>query len=216
MISDMNCREFTEVLASPAPIPGGGSSSAYLGAISVSLAHMVGSLTVGKPKFADVEEELLALMKRADTLRREFLDLMEQDAAQFQALMEVFKLPKDTPEQQEERARVLEEALVAAATPPLEIMRKCVETIALCKAFVDKGSKLAISDAGVGAVLCKAAMQGAALNVYANTKLMKNHETAKALNEEADQLMFGSAVDADEAYGKVYSQLRQWWKEDMK
>ena len=207
MISDMTCREFTEVLASSSPIPGGGSSSAFLAAISASLANMVGSLTVGKPKFANIEEELREWMTRADELRCEFLELIEEDANAFQALIKAFAMPKETLEQQKERDDCIEACLHAAATPPLETIRRCKETIELCGKFAEKGSKYVISDAGVGAVLCRAAMQGAALNVYANTTLMRDKETAQAMNDEADRLMFVSSVRADEIYGRVYLRM---------
>ena len=216
MISDMTCREFTEVLASSEPVPGGGSSSAFLAAISAALASMVGSLTIGKPKYADVEDELKELMEETETLRLEFLDLIEQDAQAFADLLKAYSMPKETDDEKKIRGLVLADALKNAVEPPIQTMRKCARTIELCGEFADKGSKLAIADAGVGAVLCKAAMQGAALNVYANTDVMKDRELAAKYNKEADSILFHFCIRADEIYGKVYSQMRKWWAEGMR
>ena len=211
MIADMTCREFVDVLASREPVPGGGSASALLGAIGTALGNMVGHLTVGKKKYADVEEDIKVLMARSTEIQNKMLDLIEKDAQAFGPLAKAYAMPKDPPEEKEAKDRVMQNVLEGACEVPIEIMRVLGEAIDLIGEFAQKGSKLAISDAGVGVAFCKAAMQGAALNVYINTKSMKNRKRAEELNLESDSLMFHFTVRADEIYGTVYSQLRSYW-----
>jgi formiminotetrahydrofolate cyclodeaminase len=183
------CEDFIEVLASKSPVPGGGGASALVGAIGTALGNMVGSLTVGKKKYADVEEDMLALKKKAALLQKDFLDLVEKDAEAFEPLAKAYGLPKDTDKEKADKERIMEEALKIACSAPLEIMRKSCEAIQLQAEFAEKGSTLALSDAGVGAVFCKAALQGASLNVFINTGLMKDREYAEAVNKEANGML---------------------------
>ena len=170
--STSTCTEFVEVLASKAPVPGGGGASALVGAVGTALGNMVGSLTVGKKKYADVEDEMYELKAKCDQLQKDFLRLIERDAEVFEPLSKAYGMPKETEEEKAEKARVMEIVLKDACSVPMEIMEKCCEAIELIVEFGAKGSKLAISDAGVGAAFCKAALQGASLNVYINTKSM--------------------------------------------
>ena len=143
---------------------------------------MVGSLTVGKKKYADVEEEMWELKKKADKLQKELLHLIERDAEVFEPLSKAYGMPRETEEEKAEKARVMEIVLKDACSVPMEIMEKCCEAIEIIVEFAAKGSTLAISDAGVGAAFCKAALQGASLNVYINTKSMADREYAAELN----------------------------------
>ena len=202
---DNTVTSFTEVLASPAPVPGGGGASALAGAIGIALGDMVGELTVGKKKYADVEEDVKALMVRAQSLRRKFLDLVDGDAEAFAPLAKAYGIPKDDPD----RERIMEEALNTACGVPMEIMRACAEAIGIIGEFAEKGSRLAVSDAGCGAVLCKAAMQAASLNIYINTKSMKDRGTAQALEEEADRLLTEWPPRADAIYAGVMQSIRK-------
>ena len=172
--STSRCDEFVEVLASKAPVPGGGGASALVGAIGTALGNMVGSLTVGKKKYADVEEEMYELKGKADALQKELLHLIERDAEVFEPLSKAYGMPRNTEEEKAEKARVMEIVLKDACSVPMEIMERCCEAIDLIEVFAEKGSTLAISDAGVGATFCKAALEGASLNVFINTKSMKN------------------------------------------
>ena len=176
--STSRCDEFVEVLASKAPVPGGGGASALVGAVGTALGNMVGSLTVGKKKYADVEEEMYALKEKATALQNDFLRLIERDAEVFEPLAKAYGMPRETEEEKAEKARVMAIVLKDACSVPMEIMEKCCEAIDVIKEFAAKGSALAISDAGVGAAFCKAALQGASLNVYINTKSMANKEYA--------------------------------------
>ena len=206
--STVPCNEFVEVLGSKAPVPGGGGASALVGAVGTALGNMVGALTVGKKKYADVEEEMKELMAKATTLQDELLHLIERDAEVFEPLSKAYGMPRETEEEKAEKARVMEIVLKDACSVPMEIMEKCCEAIDLIVEFAAKGSALAISDAGVGAAFCKAALEGASLNVYINTKSMKNREYAEELNRTCDEMLAVYTVKADEIFRNVLGRLK--------
>ena len=202
------CEEFVEVLASKAPVPGGGGASALVGAIGMALGNMVGSLTVGKKKYADVEADILTLKEKATALQADFLRLVEADAEAFEPLAKAYGMPRETEEEKAEKARVMAIVLKDACAVPMEIMEKCCEAIDVIEEFAAKGSALAISDAGVGVVFCKAALLGASLNVFINTKSMADKEYAAALNEKADKMIADYSKKADEIFAAVNARLR--------
>ena len=206
--STMPCTDFVEVLGSKAPVPGGGGASALVGAIGTALGNMVGSLTVGKKKYADVEEEMIQLKAKCDVLQRELLALIERDAEVFEPLAKAYGMPKETDEEKAEKARVMAVVLKDACMVPMEIMEKCCEALELMQQFAARGSVLAISDAGVGAVLCKAALQGASLNVFINTKSMADRELAEELNAKADAMLAKYPPLADQIFEQVSGRLR--------
>ena len=202
------CEDFVEILATKAPVPGGGGASALVGALGTALGNMVGSLTVGKKKYADVEADIIALKEKADALQKDFLRLVEEDAKVFEPLSKAYGMPKDTEEEKAEKARVMEIVLKDACSVPMEIMRKCCEAIDIIEEFAAKGSVIALSDAGVGAAFCKAALYGASLNVFINTKSMANREYAKDLNKEAEEMMAVYGAKADAVFEGVNSRLK--------
>ena len=156
-----SCRKFVEVLASDAPAPGGGGAAALVGAIGTALGNMVGSLTVGKKKYADVQDEIIALKAKCDALQTELLNQVEADEVNFLPLAKAYGIPKDDPN----RDKIMEEATIIACSTPMKIMELCCQAIEYIAVFAAKGSRLAVSDAGCGAVCCKAALQAASLNV---------------------------------------------------
>ncbi len=206
--STVPCNEFVEVLGTKAPVPGGGGASALVGAVGTALGNMVGSLTVGKKKYADVEAEMYELKAKCDVLQKELLALIEKDAEVFEPLAKAYGLPKETEEEKAEKERVMAIVLKDACAVPMEIMEKCCEALELIKVFAAKGSALAISDAGVGAVFCKAAIQGASLNVFINTKSMKDREYAEELNAKANAMLEKYPPMADEIFDAVMGRLR--------
>lgn len=207
-LSKLPCNDFVEVLASKAAVPGGGGASALVAAIGTALGNMVGSLTVGKKKYIDIEEEMWALKARCDIMQNQLLSLVERDAEFFEPLSKAYGLPKDTPEQQAEKERVMEIALKEACTVPMEIMASCCEAIDIIADFAGKGSALAISDAGVGIEFCKAALKGASLNVYINTKAMKDREYAELLNAKCDAMLDYYPKKAERVYNEVLNRLK--------
>ena len=173
-----SCRKFVEVLASDAPAPGGGGAAALVGAIGTALGNMVGSLTVGKKKYADVEAEIIALQGKCSALQKELLDQVEADEKGFVPLARAYGIPKDDPA----RAETLEKATVTACQVPVRIMELCCEAMEAIAVFAAKGSRLAVSDAGCAAVCVKAALQAASLNVFINTKTLKDRAMAEEMN----------------------------------
>ena len=206
--STSTCTEFVEVLASKAPVPGGGGASALVGAVGTALGNMVGSLTVGKKKYADVEEEMWELKGKCDQLQKDFLRLIERDAEVFEPLAKAYGMPRETEEEKAEKARVMAIVLKDACAVPMEIMEKCCEAIDVIEEFAAKGSALAISDAGVGVTFCKAALLGASLNVFINTKSMADKVYAASLNEKADKMIADYSKKADEIFAAVNARLR--------
>ena len=194
-----SCREFVTVLASNEPAPGGGGASALVAAVGTALGNMVGSLTVGKKKYADVEAEIVALQKKCDALQAELLDQVPADAEGFVPLAKAYGIPKDDPN----RDKILEEATITACKVPMHIMELCCEAIDCVAVFAAKGSRLAVSDAGCGAVCCKAALQAASLNVFINTKSLKNREVAEELNRQANLMLSKYCQLADEIFNEV-------------
>lgn len=200
---EMNIRDFTDELASKAPAPGGGGASALVAALGAGLGTMVGSLTVGKKKYAEVEDELRALMVEAEAARAELLALVDEDAAAFEPLSRAYGIPKDDPS----RSEIMEKCLRDAAAVPMKILRLSCRVIELQRGFADKGSALAVSDAGTGVVFCWAAMYGAALNVKVNTRLMADREYAEKLNAEVEELMGIYWKLAESVYEDVYGRM---------
>ena len=191
---EKNVDRFLETLASSAPTPGGGGAAALCGALGIAL---------GKKKYADVQEDITALNSRAEALRADFAALIDADAEAFAPLSRAYSIPKDAPGRDE----IMESALLRAAEPPLEIMRKCAEALDVIADYAAKGSALAISDAGCAAALCGAALQAAALNVRINTKSMKNRAAAEEIDAETDELLQKYSTIAQEIYKRVYGRL---------
>jgi formiminotetrahydrofolate cyclodeaminase len=206
--AEKSCIDFITVLASKEPVPGGGGASALVGAVGTALGNMVGSLTVGKKKYADVEAEIQGLKKDADRLQGEFLALIQRDAEVFEPLSKAYGLPKETEAEKQEKARVMEAALKEACSVPLEIMEKCGEAIRILGEFAAKGSRLALSDAGVGVTFCKAALAGASLNVYINTAAMTDTAYAAEINRRTDALLSEYEPLADHIFAGVKEKLR--------
>ena len=183
-----SCRTFVEVLASNAPAPGGGGAAA-----------LVGSLTVGKKKYADVEAEIIELKAKCDALQKELLDQVEADDKGFVPLAKAYGIPKDDPN----RDAILEEATITACGVPMHIMELCCEAIDCIAVFAAKGSRLAVSDAGCGAVCCKAALQAASLNVFINTKSLKNRDVAEEMNRKVNLMLNKYCDIADDIFNEV-------------
>ncbi len=200
---EKNVDKFLETLASSAPTPGGGGAAALCGALGIALGNMVGSLTLGKKKYADVQEDIAELNAKAEALRAGFVALVDADAEAFAPLSRAYSIPKDDPARDE----IMEPALLKAAEAPLEIMRKCAEALELISGYAAKGSALAISDAGCAAALCGAAMEAAALNVKINTKSMKNRAVADSINAEMNELLQKYFALSQEIYNDVSGRL---------
>lgn len=200
---EKTCTGFLEELSSKAAVPGGGGAAALVGAVGTALGNMVGSLTVGKKKYAAVEPDILALNEQAAALRLRLEKLVQGDAEAFAPLAKAYSIPKDDPAREAIMARALE----TAAAVPLEIMKCCGEAIALLEEYEAKGSVLAVSDAGCGAVFCRAALEAAGLNVRVNTRLMADRTKAAELDAQVSALLKEYLPRAEAIYAKVSARL---------
>jgi methenyltetrahydrofolate cyclohydrolase len=207
--SDHSVRDFVAELSSKAAVPGGGGASALAGALGAALGGMVGNLTLGKKKYEAVRGDIEIILAKASALRDDLVSLIQEDALVFEPLSKAYGLPKDSEWQKLERDTVLEAALRAACGVPLRIMEKSLEAIALHEELAEKGSRIAVSDVGVGVQLCKAALMGASLNVYINTGLMMDRPYAASTNAKADGLLESGTRRADIVYAKVEALLKR-------
>ncbi len=174
-------KDLLDALSADTPTPGGGSASAYSGAMGAALVVMVARLTLGKKKYADVQDLMQQLLSRAERLQAELLEDVSKDAAAFEAVMAAYRLLKDTPEEQAQRQQAIEAATLAATQTPLEVARKAVDVLALAKQAVAQGNVNAISDGAVGAALARTALTGAGYNVRINLPGLKDRQAAGAL-----------------------------------
>ena len=203
MMTDMTMDNFLAVLSSSEPVPGGGGACGYVAAVGMSLGNMVLALTTGKKKYVEYQEEIEELIVKATDLTKRLAECMDKDAESFKPLAAAYGLPKDTEEQIKER-----EAIMAASEAPLSMMELILEAMKLIDRISVIGSRIAISDAGVGITMCEAAMKGASLNVFINTKLMKDRELAEDMNFKADKMLAEAAQIEEETFGRVMDAVR--------
>ena len=196
--------QFLSELSSNAPVPGGGGASAAVGTFAAALGMMVTNLTIGKKKYADYEEEVKAVRDRLEGLRDQLIDLVDGDAVAFEPLSKAYSIPKDDPE----RDIIMENALYEASVVPMSIMETVLAAAKELEILVEKGSKLAVSDVGVGILFAQAAIEGASLNVYINTKSMKDRERAAALDAKADAIIAEGAALKERIYSGVLAAIK--------
>lgn len=196
--------QFLAELSSNAPVPGGGGASAAVGAFAAALGMMVTNLTIGKKKYAEYEEKLIACRARLEELRNQLIDLVDGDAVAFEPLSKAYSIPKDDPS----RDQIMEDALYEASVVPMSIMETVLAAAKELEILVEKGSRLAVSDVGVGILFAQAAIEGASLNVYINTKLMKNRERADEMNAKADAIIAEGAALQKSIYGGVLAAIK--------
>lgn len=202
-------RTFIEELASSAPTPGGGGAAAYSGALGSALSSMAGNLTVGKKKYANVEDEIQKRLDALQEVRSELLDLVTRDAEAFAPLARAYGLPRETPEQIEYKRTVMQESLIGAIEVPFAIMNACARVIELSDFLAHNGNRMVVSDVATGVSFAKGALKGAALNVYVNAASLEDRELALRYTDEADRLIAECGARADEIYDYVLKEIRQ-------
>ncbi len=199
----VSVQEFTELLASKSSVPGGGGASALVGSIGIALGDMVGEFTVGKKKYIHVEADIKILMEKAQDIRQKLLDCIEEDAIAFEPLSKAYGIPKED----KDRDMIMEKCLKDACAVPFKILKLACEAIDLQRDFADKGSIIMISDAATGVAHLQAALKGAAVNVKVNTKLMKDREYAKSIDDEVARLVMEYDKKAQDIYSDVMERL---------
>ncbi|QOR36140.1 cyclodeaminase/cyclohydrolase family protein [Clostridium sp. 'deep sea'] len=185
---NLTVKGFCEELASSSPAPGGGSASAVAGALGAALASMVGNLTVGKKKYAEVELDMKVLREKANLLKDRYLQLIDEDTEAFNEVMAAFKMPKATQEEKSVRRKAIQEGTKKATATPFEMAKISVDVLKLCKEAALKGNKNALSDAGVGAGMAEAAFRGAVYNVKINLGSLKDEEFVAKMENDLTNL----------------------------
>lgn len=207
MLTEKPVTTFLDELASSTPAPGGGSVAALSGALGAALVSMVCNLTLGKKKYADVQEDIEALLEKSEALRKELTDLLEEDVKAYTAYSKAAKMPRQTEEEKAERATVMQEALKGATDVPLRIAEAAVKVMDLCIPAAEKGNVWAVSDAGVAVLMAEAALRSAALNVLINLGSLKDKEFVAEKRAKLDSLLKGRGVMRDVIYDYVVSKL---------
>ena len=207
-MKELSCGRFVHALGSATPTPGGGGAAALVGALGVALGDMAACFTVGKKKYAEVDEEMRSLNEECRRLEDRLLALIDGDAEAFAPLSKAYGMPSGTDEEKAEKARVMEKYLRDAAEVPLEVMRLAGRGIEIMRVLADKGSALMVSDTGCGAVCCRAALECSVLNVFINTRFMKDREYAERINEEATMLSAKYLPMAKDIYRDVFYKCR--------
>ena len=167
-LTDKPVTNFLDELASNAPAPGGGSVASLSGALGAALVSMVCNLTLGKKKYADVQNEIEILVDQSEALRLKLADLLEADVQAYTGVSTAYKMPKGSPAETAARSEAIQEALEAATVVPMEVAAACCQVLDLCTPAAEKGNVNAVSDAGVAALMAEAGLRSAALNVIIN------------------------------------------------
>jgi formiminotetrahydrofolate cyclodeaminase len=206
-IKDKSVQVFIDELASKAATPGGGSAAAVMGAQAAALVSMVCNLTIGKPGYVEVEEEMRSLLAKSEALREQLLSFIQADVDVFDCLMATYRLPKDSEEDKVSRSVAIQAALQEATLVPLACAKACAEIIALSRIAAYKGNLGALSDAGVAVMAAYGGLKSAALNVYINTAGLKNKLFVEEQLAELEKILNGADLVTEEVYQIVKSKL---------
>ncbi|BCK82705.1 cyclodeaminase/cyclohydrolase family protein [Dysosmobacter sp. NSJ-60] len=201
---EKSCADFAAVLASKAPVPGGGGAAALVGALGTALCSMVGNLTVGRKKYAQYEADVKRMLEKGAAVQERLLDLVDKDAEAFEPLSKAYSIPKDDPKHDE----TLEAATKFACEAPVEMMKACCEAIELLEEMLEKGSVTLVSDVGCGALCCAAALESASMNIFVNTKTLLDREAAAKLDDQADAMLREYMPRARKVADEVNRRLR--------
>lgn len=204
---EMQINDFIAVLGSDTPAPGGGSASALAAAQGIALTKMVTELTIGKKKYAEFEDEIELLQKKAKSLQEGLLRAIDEDTEAFNQVSAVFGLPKTTEEEKKARREAMQSALKGAAVTPFSMMEKIVDALKVTQAAVGKSNTNAASDLGVAALNLKAALQGAWLNVLINLASIKDEMFVRQYRKAGKSLVEEGSKIADATYQQILESL---------
>ncbi|MBC8444641.1 MAG: cyclodeaminase/cyclohydrolase family protein [Chloroflexi bacterium] len=206
-LTDNRVDQFLDALASSAPAPGGGSVAALSGALGAALVSMVCNLTVGKTKYAHVQDDIAALLAQSEALRHKLTDLLEADVQAFTGVSTAYKMPRSTDEEKLARSDAIQQALKAATVVPMDVAEACIQVLDLCMPVAEKGNVNAVSDAGVAALMAEAALRSAALNVIININAIKDESFSGQMRERLNSLLAGKPELKDQIYDVVVEKL---------
>lgn len=203
----MTLENFTSLLSSSAPAPGGGSAAGLCGSLGAALCAMVSNLTIGRKKYAEYEAFAVEVAGKAEILRKQFLDAIDTDTATFTRFSAAMALPKETEEQKALRMEAMQTALYACTDSPLAVMRLCDEAMALTESIIGRSNLSAASDIGVSALCLKAAVKSAWLNVLINLSSMKDADKRETYRTEGEKLLASVCARADSCYERIAASL---------
>lgn len=206
-IPSWSLETFADELNSKTPVPGGGSVAALVGSLGAALAGMVGALTTGKKKYAAYEEDIQRILKQAEDLQLELMDQIDRDANNFLPLSKCYGLPAGTEEEKAEKEKKMQAALKKAVTAPVDIIKLSYRALKLQEELVEKGSRLALSDVGCGALCLQSSMKMAWLNVIINLKSIHDEDFVRSIRQETEPLLQEGEVLASDIYAQVEDQL---------
>jgi glutamate formiminotransferase/formiminotetrahydrofolate cyclodeaminase len=200
---NMNLKAFANETASDSPAPGGGSISAYVGALGAALGTMVANLSAGKRGWEEQSEYFSQWAEKGQQIKDALMKLVDEDTHAFNRIMNAFGLPKNTDEEKKARTQAIEDATKYACEIPLQVMKTAYSALPIIAAMVEKGNPNSITDAGVGALCVKTAVRGAYFNVLVNAKGIKDREFADRIIAEAKQVLANNHAEADAIAMKV-------------
>lgn len=206
-LTEKTLTDFLDALASSAPAPGGGSVAALSGALGAALISMVCNLTLGKKRYADVQDDIAALVKQSESLRHELTSLLEADVEAYTGVSKAYKLPKVTDEDKAARSKAIQEALKAATVVPMEVAETCCKVLDLCTPAAEKGNVYAVSDAGVAALMAEAGLRSAALNVIININAIKDQAFVAKMRAKLESYLEDKPALKDQIYDLVVEKL---------
>ena len=207
MLTENPVITFLDELASSAPAPGGGSVAALSGALGAALISMVCNLTVGKEKYADVQEDIQALLAQSEALRKELVELLEADVQVYTEVSKAMKMPRATDEEKAARTAAMQKALQAATGVPMQVAEACVQVMDLCQPTAEKGNVNAVSDVGVAVLMAEAGLRSAALNVLINLGAIRDEAFVTGNRAKLNALLEGKPAVRDEIYDLVVEKL---------
>lgn len=202
-IKDTAIEPFLDQLASSAATPGGGSAAAILGGMGAALVSMVCNLTIGKKKYADVEDDMKEVLAKAEDLRHRMTAMIQDDVRAFDTVMGAYGMPKDTDDEKAARSAAIQDALKMATEVPIRCCHLAREVIDLSLIASEKGNINVISDAGVGVLSAYAALRSAALNVYINAKMISDTSFVESKLSDLEGLLAGAEATTEKAYDIV-------------
>lgn len=200
---ELKVNEFCNVLSSDAPAPGGGSTAALEGALGAALTAMVASLTLGKKKYAEYEDLAKDVAVKANAVKEKFIDVIDRDTEAFNAVSDVFAMPKNTDEEKAVRKEAMQNALKGCTKTPMEMMELSLESLKITETILGKFNVSAASDLGVSALSIKAAVQGAWLNVLINIGGINDEAFVKEYREKGEKIL----AEVIELSDKIYAEI---------
>ncbi len=206
-IKNQPIQQFLNELASKSATPGGGSAAAIMGAQGAALISMVCNLTIGKPKFAEVEADMQALLSDAEALRQQLTDFIQADVDVFNRVMASYGLPKETDAEKTARSAAIQAVMKDATDVPLDCAKACAKVITLSQIAADKGNPNVISDAGAGLMAAYSGLKIAALNVYINAGSLKDRDFADAKLAELAAIMLDAETSTEIIYQAIKAKL---------